>query len=152
MILLNGGYYEQVKRLHRYFEKIKNQNRETLEYFDDVWAFFQNCWHLKDWIKNDPGLPENLRDTIKDEAENCSSLKICADLTNRSKHLILDKYIRVDAKIKRIDTTYDVKKRQTEYRFYVETSDGNKMDGLSLAFQAVDDWKKIFSKFSLKWD
>jgi hypothetical protein len=36
-----------------------------------------------------------------------------------------------------------------EHPFFIETSDGKKMDGLSVAIQAVDDWKKIFSKFSI---
>jgi hypothetical protein len=168
-MILNGGYKEQFQRVLRYLEKVKNQNRGTLEYSDDIWAFFQNCWHLKDWIKNDPGLPQKIRTSIEKEVKKYDSLMICADLTNRSKHLALEPgSIRKDAKITGIDVTVhaapitiylnrepdnsDIQETgYVEHPFYIETSDGKKMDGLSVAIQAVDDWKKILQKLSLTW-
>jgi hypothetical protein len=91
---------------------------------------------------------------------------ICADLTNRSKHSQLNKKIRKDAKITGIGVTVHAppmiiylnrepanpepqERGYVEHPFFIETSDGKKMDGLSVAIQAVDDWKKIFSKFSI---
>lgn len=167
-MILKGGYKEQFHRVLRYLEKVKNQDRGTLEYSDDIWAFFQNCWHLKDWIKNDPMLPNSIRDSIEKEAENFNSLMICADLTNRSKHSELKRKNRKDARITGIAVTVhaaaitiylnrepdDSESQETgyvEHPFYIETSDGTKMDGLSVAIQAVDDWKKILQKFSLTW-
>jgi hypothetical protein len=167
-MILKGGYKEQFQRVLRYLEKVKNQDRGTLEYSDDIWAFFQNCWHLKDWIKNDPMLPANIRNSIEKEAEHFESLMICADLTNRSKHLQLKQKIRKDAKITGIGVTVYAppitiylnrepdnlepqKKGYVEHPFYIETSDGQKMDGLSVAIQAIDDWKRILQKFSLTW-
>lgn len=167
-MILKSGYKEQFQRVLRYLEKVKNQDRGTLEYSDDIWAFFQNCWHLKDWIKNDPMLPNNIRDSIEKETEKFDSLMICADLTNRSKHSELKWNIRKDAKITGIDVTVHAapfiiylnrepdnsKPQETgyvEHPFNIETSDGKKMDGLSVAIQAVDDWKKILQNFSLTW-
>jgi len=102
-MILNGGYKEQFQRVLRCLKKLKNQDRGTLEYSDDIWSFFQNCWHLKDWIKNDPELPRTIRDSIEKEIEQFESLLICADLSNRSKHSELNRNIRKDAKITRID-------------------------------------------------
>jgi hypothetical protein len=148
---------------------VKNQDRGTLDYSEDIWAFFQNCWHLKDWIKNDPMLPTKIRTSIEKETTKYDSLMICADLTNRSKHLELKPdSIRKDAKITRIDVTVHAapitiylnrepdnsepeEKGYTEHPFYIETSDAKQMDGLSIAIQAVDDWKKILTKYSLTW-
>ncbi len=155
-------------------DKVRDQDRGTLEYSDDIWAFFQNCWHMKDWIKNDPMLPNSVKDNIEREVENYDSLMISADLTNRSKHLALTKNIRRDARISGIggiihappivihERLYsgeappekaDLPREIgfAEHPFFIETSDGKKVDGLSIAGQAVDDWKIIFQKFSLPW-
>ncbi|MBI5674920.1 MAG: hypothetical protein HZC48_03675 [Nitrospirae bacterium] len=148
-------------------DKIKNQDRDSIEYGDDILGFFQNCWHLKDWIKNDPALPNKVRDNIEREVKNYNSLMICADLTNRSKHSELTRKIRKDAKITKMVIIAHVpalaiclnpypkqlepqEKGYFEHPFYIETSDGSKLDGLSIAIQAVDDWEKILSKFALK--
>jgi hypothetical protein len=40
-----------------------------VDYQDDVWAFFQNCWHLKDWVKHDPLVPKDVKDRIVSAAE-----------------------------------------------------------------------------------
>jgi hypothetical protein len=162
-MILQGGYKEQYQRVLRYSEKIKNQDRSTLEYSDDIWAFFQSCWHLKDWIKNDLQIPSVIRNKIEEESQQYDSLMICADLSNRSKHLEL-KWNRRDAKITGIGVTIHMptiylnrghddsdlqEKGYVEHPFYIETSDGKKLDGLSVANQAIDDWRKILQKFSL---
>ena len=47
-------YMDQLNRVRRMLDRINRQDREPIEYGDDIWSFFQNCWHLKDWVKNDP--------------------------------------------------------------------------------------------------
>jgi hypothetical protein len=45
---------QQVARVERGLTYVcSNRDRELVEYEDDVWNFFQNAWHLKDWVKND---------------------------------------------------------------------------------------------------
>ena len=52
-------YEEQFKRVNRWYDRFKKLNsgkehtRNTDFEADDVHAFFINCYHLKDWIKND---------------------------------------------------------------------------------------------------
>jgi hypothetical protein len=51
---------EQWKRVGRWFERFsdtargRDHNRESDAYQDEVYAFFLCCFHLKDWLKNDP--------------------------------------------------------------------------------------------------
>lgn len=81
---------ERVKRLLHRFERLGagiDHAQHSANYDDDVYSFFQNCYHLKDWIKNDPyctGWPsvETLINTNQD-------LQLCADLCNGQKHLAL---------------------------------------------------------------
>src|SRR5260370_25070811 len=64
-------HMEQFERTKRWLERVKSQIRrehhdaievisfdEAELFFDDVHAFFQNCWHMKDWIKHDDSLPQ----------------------------------------------------------------------------------------------
>ena len=88
------AYMEQLNRVRRMLERInRNQNRSADDYGDDVWSFFQNCWHLKDWIKNDPHIP--IHGSIEDLVKTSPPLMICADLANGTKHLKFDRPPRV---------------------------------------------------------
>jgi hypothetical protein len=164
--MMLSGYKEQLSRVQRLLDKIKNQDGGTEEYIDNVWAFFQNCWHLKDWIKNDAAVPAAVRASIEQEVKQYDSLKICADLANRSKHLKLTSNMRCDAKITGVGVTIHAppltlrlgshgtgeaenEKGYAEHPFYIETDDGKTYYGISLAVKAVDDWNKIFAKFNL---
>ena len=81
--------WERVKRALLRIEN--NKKRQMDEYEDDVWNFFQNCWHLKDWIKNDVAIDSAHRESVECDVNKVDELVICADLCNRSKHLTLDR-------------------------------------------------------------
>ncbi|WNB76905.1 hypothetical protein [Methylomonas koyamae] len=87
-------YEEQLARVKRYFERFSKINggishtQESPNYDDDIYAFFQNCYHLKDWIKNDTYCKTwNVEEFINSNPE----LQICADICNGRKHLKLTK-------------------------------------------------------------
>jgi hypothetical protein len=54
-------YLEQYRRMMRSYERFASIDRGRVydpsseSYDDEVFAFFLNCYHLKDWIKNDDG-------------------------------------------------------------------------------------------------
>ena len=51
------AYIEQIRRIERFLQRIDPPSKDhgsQVEYEDNLWSFFQNAWHLKDWIKNDP--------------------------------------------------------------------------------------------------
>lgn len=80
--------FERTKRLHQRFQRLTTEIEHTQasqNYDDDVYSFFQNCYHLKDWIKNDPYCAAwpNVEAFINANPD----LKICADLCNGLKHL-----------------------------------------------------------------
>ncbi|MEI6117224.1 MAG: hypothetical protein WCP99_22000 [Burkholderiales bacterium] len=91
--MVSKRYVEQLERARRCLRRFEAlcagiaHTKDAVNYDDDVYAFFQNCYHLKDWIKNDPYCskwpnPEKLID-------NDQNLQICADLCNAQKHLKL---------------------------------------------------------------
>lgn len=87
--------YERVKRWLSRIENVSNPNYQMapIDAMDYIVCFFQNCWHLKDWLLNDPSVSKDprLRKTIKDFAEKKSHyIKISQNIANGSKHLIFE--------------------------------------------------------------
>src|SRR5438445_4151431 len=84
-----AAWKSQFDRLARSLQKVKRADGDTTAQLDDLLSFFQNCWHLKDWIKNDDTLPKATREAIVRDVETTDRLLFCADLANGSKHLVL---------------------------------------------------------------
>lgn len=88
-------YVEQLERTKRYLKRFSDINtgiphsQTSQNYDDDVYAFFQNCYHLKDWIKNDPSCSK--WSSVETFINSNCDLQICADLCNGLKHLQLTK-------------------------------------------------------------
>ena len=83
-----ADYEKQFDRVKRFLKRIESQNSSQTEYDDDMWSFFQNCWHLKDWIKND-GSVGVAADKVEEFISNNEELRLCADICNGTKHLRL---------------------------------------------------------------
>jgi hypothetical protein len=73
----------------RALSKVEKPDADPTLQLDNLYHFFQDCWHLKDWIKNDNTLSQTTQDAIVTEAEKTESLNFCAELAIESKHLVL---------------------------------------------------------------
>jgi hypothetical protein len=148
------AYIDQFARVKRYLVRIESQNRDPTEYDDDLWSFFQNCWHLKDWVKNDsslrPGLRHKFRGKeLKKTLKECPSIKICADLANRTKHFELASNW-FDAEVTQRNVTVNLGKRTHSTSEHIITlNDGTKKVALKVARDAVKEWKKFFKTHKL---
>ncbi len=88
-----GENMEQINRVERYLQRIRNvysgenhilwDDRKSVE--DDILSFFIHCHHLHEWVANLNVVGISHKD-LKQFIESHESLKICADLANRSKH------------------------------------------------------------------
>jgi hypothetical protein len=92
--------FERMMRWYRRFEDIRWSRYKPFsdgvsaeevfwQHTDDVLAFFLNCYHLKDWIKQDDTISESARDEVETYINENKCLRICADLCNSIKHLKL---------------------------------------------------------------
>lgn len=89
-------FIEQFLRVERWFTRLQNavvahpQVRPIDEdyYLDDLYSFFVNCYHLKDWIEKDEAIICTKSEIESFLAKN-DYLKLCANLCNSSKHLVL---------------------------------------------------------------
>jgi len=85
---------EQWERVQRTFEWVKTftqestpgaPNETTDDRKDRVASFFLHCYHLKDWLKNDPASKAQARD-VETELNKNEVMQIVADLANGTKH------------------------------------------------------------------
>jgi hypothetical protein len=110
-----------------------------------MWAFFQNCWHIKDWVKHDPLVPSATKEIIVDMAENQSvDLKMCQQLCNGTKHL----GARPGAKHSRIESEY-VDGFTVDMDCVIEDASGNLISGKDLASRCIAEWERILNSQSL---
>lgn len=86
--------FQRTKRWFKRFEEIQNgrsHTRESEYYQDIVYAFFQNCWHIKDWILNSTNINDSQKSNIKAFFYQNTDMKICRDIANGTKHLTIKK-------------------------------------------------------------
>jgi hypothetical protein len=145
------AYTEQFRRVKRYLARIENQSRDSTDYDDDLWSFFQNCWHLKDWIKNDPDISASVSEQIEDIVDNHPNIVICADLANGTKHSRLDRKGRVGAQFTERNVTVHLGNPTTsESEHIITLQDGTQVVALDVAKKAVEEWQTIFATHGLQ--
>lgn len=79
------GGKSQFQRLERWCHRVE-EARTKEDLADFIFTFFQNCFHLKDWLKKTDEVPEvDLEKLTSDNIE----LQICRDICNATKHFSL---------------------------------------------------------------
>lgn len=84
--------YDRVKRWHARFGAIDQGRAHEMDsdnYVDEIYAFFLNCFHLKDWLKEDSSVPPAARGQVEQWLKDNRALRLCADIANALKHLRL---------------------------------------------------------------
>src|SRR5262245_63804391 len=94
-------WQDQYDRMSRWHQRISKPRRVDFNLIDDCDAFFANAFHLKDWLQADTTLPREIREVrkrgkerstvVEDYLEGNLWLRLCADLANGSKHMVLTK-------------------------------------------------------------
>ena len=142
-------YREQFERVGRFLHRVRRGDRESVEYLDDLWAFFQNAWHLKDWIMNDSSLQQELRDRVVDSVHSSEQILLCGALANRSKHLRL-RPVWNDADVTGQNVTvFPGQNKPAEYSHNVTLEDGTVLIAQTLAEDAVKAWESILAQEGL---
>jgi hypothetical protein len=87
------GWREQYDRMRRTYDRWQDLATGQVlasseENKDAMIHFFQNAYHLKDWIKNDENAPisRSARRKVEKHVNRTEALRLCADLCNGTKH------------------------------------------------------------------
>lgn len=98
------SWTDQWARVQRWHARLRAASEGRIHdvasanYEDEMYAFFESCHHLKEWLKNDPAKPLTRPQDVEDLIDTVDALRWCADIANGSKHLIADRWPRVDPK------------------------------------------------------
>jgi hypothetical protein len=154
------NYQEQLARIRRFLSrvdiasvnpKLELPPEKQTEYEDMLYAFFQNCWHLKDWIKNDTAAPSTLAGPIEQLCRRYQPLLLSADIANGTKHLVLTTP-RLGGKVVpkimvRVTDSFATGESTSQVLYVYEITDdaGNSYDALTMARQAVSDWETLIT-------
>jgi hypothetical protein len=90
-----SAYRVQCDRMKRWYERFEAINQGRLHdtpsenYLDEIYAFFLNCYHLKDWIRYDSTVAAQIQQSVEPYINSNRSLRLCADICNSLKHLHL---------------------------------------------------------------
>ena len=135
-----------MKRWYRRFEEINNgrqHDRSSDEYEDDVYAFFMNCIHLKDWIRNDQEC--QFRDKVEAYVNQTPCLETCRQICNSAKHLTLNQGTPSQMKSRIFEFNIGGPKHETiSIRYSVEVN-GEKIDAFALASEYVQKWQEFLA-------
>ena len=141
-----GGWRGQWQRVRRWHSRLKACRATDRE--DFLYAFFQNCAFVRDWLKNDRPANVNQHE-LESLVGNHVELRLCQDISNATKHLRLDdpKMPRefsaareyVPAPLGGDEPSADV----------VVLADGVKYDALALADRCLDIWQSFLRDHEL---
>jgi len=144
------GWRAQYDRMQRSYARVTGPYRSSVVYDDDLHHFMQDCWHLKDWIMNDPAAV--IGTAIENHVKNYKALQIAAALANGSKHLKLRPTNRPRLKANITSTNVTVhlgQDRPVEIDYEVTLSDGSTTSVDAVIRQAVMDWDDLLAKIGL---
>lgn len=147
------GYLDQIDRIRRFVERVtaprvnEDWERFIADYQDDVFSFFQHCWHLKDWIRNDPELSGEQKKRIIEAAEHSKVLAIANDMANGTKHLRLYEP-KAGAGYACLALSNAADFSTVDCQISID-GDDRLQSGRRIAVKCVEEWEKILRKEKL---
>lgn len=148
--LSGNGFSDQLGRVQRYLVRVQNHGRPRVEYEDDLWSFFVHAWALKDWVRNDEALDAQARAGVVAAAHKEFALQVCADLANRTKHLVLDTQSRHDAEAVRRDVAVGVGGNRSQvWTHHIALRTGEIVIAQKLAEEIFQAWQRLLREFGI---
>ena len=129
-------------------DRVTQPYKSSVAYNDDLQHYFQDCWHLKDWIKNDASA--GVGTAIEDEVQAYKSLRVVSDLANGAKHFDRHSH-REGAYVTSTNVTVHLgQDKPIEVNYVVTLADGTTMSAQVLVLDAFQAWLDILNKLGMK--
>ena len=151
-------YLEQSERMQRCYDRFRQFNsrladKASSDYEDDVYAFFMHCYHLKDWIKNDPSVRTqmpNIGTDVERFINESEALSLCAALCNSQTRLDLNRSHSSEPRIfgrKRYHYELNIGSRSSiRLEWLVEWNNNPPIDAFELATECIAEWDKFLRR------
>ena len=147
---MDNRWREQYERIKRWYTRLLESDAINDRRVDDFYSFFTCCFHLKDWLKNDPSVDQAIRDEAEAAVSSNRWLGLCADITNGSKHLRIDRRVRVDAssRVEKVEPAFQrnfVQQNAFQVGGIVVVAGGNVWDAQDVAGQCMRAWDEFLT-------
>lgn len=144
------GYRNQLDRARRFLDRARMTpddwpDMDDVEFQDMMSAFFQDCWHVKDWLKNDPSVSQVAKEAVIQLAHQSQYLRMCQELCNGTKRL----GARPGANHQHINTTIIPGAGIREVDCIVDDGSGKFISGKQLASDCIAEWERILISLGL---
>ncbi len=142
---MQGTWQEQWERVQiglRRVEEIYKGRPETAgspEAVYDLYAFFMNALHLRDWLANDPHVPADWG-KVTAAMRGSDPLRICEDFAIATKHLKVDRP-QIDANTRTLRQDVAVGGGQWASHAWRIAADNVQYDALDLAGDILRAWE-----------
>lgn len=135
----------------------KASANDSPDFDDAIYTFFQNCYFLKDWIKNDPDVGNSLGLDVETFINSSKALSICADICNGSKHLLLtskrsgyepimrEYAFSFNPSVNPPSTNKEIERRVALTGVKIEHGE-TELDAFDIADQCMKDWKRFLGE------
>jgi hypothetical protein len=133
----NFGYRHQLDRARRFLTRME-EARSEIEAHDMAWAFFQNCWHVNDWLSNDPFVSAAAKEIALKLAHASTALATCHALCDGTKHL----GARPGASHHHVDNKI-TPGGPTDFDCLIDDGNGQLLSGKRLAHDCIAEWEHI---------
>lgn len=144
------GWRAQFNRIRRWHRRLAGTH-EVAEAEDHLYTFFQNTYHLRDWLLHDKAVPQaDIEDLFRTHVE----LRLCGDLCNATKHFLLSapKQPREFSLAREYRGArrgwFGPERSET----FVVMSDGQTYDVLDLADACLRIWERFLHSHHLQYD
>ena len=137
----------QYERFVRSRDRIIQPYKSSVAYNDDLQHYFQDCWHLKDWIKNDPSSGVGVE--IEIEVRAHKALRVVSDLANGGKHLARHKHEEGAYVTSTSVTVHLGQSKPIDVDYVVTFGDGSTVSAQALVHDAFQAWSEVLSKVGL---
>jgi hypothetical protein len=142
-------YLQQLARAWRFLQRYRDSSthkpgERRHSYYDsddNLWAFFQNCWHVKEWLKHDTSVEDEPKKGALEAVRASPILALVRDLANGSKHLELhSRTTEATDSGMRIEDHQD---GSTSFVHLIKVANETSVTADELAVQALVEWRRI---------
>ena len=150
-------YLNQLGRARRFLQRIEHRmapDQLTMlaglnDHEDALWSFFKDCWHVKDWVKNDRRLPEAVRDAVVKDVHGSRVLLVCRSIANAAKHLTLTGRKPKGARIETFIINPNIEDGTVSWDHMVKLENGSYETAYDVGLQAMREWRRILEAHGL---
>jgi hypothetical protein len=153
-------YVQQLARAYRFLDRYKSfhgtphhigQGTSFNDLEDNMWAFFWNCWHVKDWIANDPSIAREVKKALLADVHVAKHLSIVADLANGTKHFTATSRTKRTGAQQSVIEFIPLPSGAFRVEHLVRLEDRSELTAGAVASKALEEWRDILQRHGLAY-